>query len=96
MIYWTIGSPADATQCKGRRRQEGEKEEEEKKKKADGKLEKLEGKGEEEGKLGVGGGPVECRVPRRQYPPRGRRKPPGGPEVPEGYDPTDSVSSGVR
>ena len=81
-------------QCDERRRQE--EEEKTKKKKGVWKLEKLEGKGEEEGKLGVGGGPVECRVPRRQYPPRGRRKPPGGPEVPEGYDPTDSVSSGVR
>jgi len=48
MIYWTIGSPADATQCEGRRMQEEEEkeqQEEEKKKKAAEELEKVEGKG---------------------------------------------------
>jgi hypothetical protein len=29
MIYWTIGSPADETQCKGRRMQEEEQEQQE-------------------------------------------------------------------
>lgn len=86
MIYWKIGSPADATQCNGRRGQ-AEKGGEEKKKKEHRKLEKLEGKGGEEGKLGVGGGPVESRAAQRRYPPRGRRKPPGGPGLPRGMIP---------
>ena len=66
------------------RRGQAEKGEEKKKKKEHRKLETLEGKGGEEGKLGVGGGPVESRVARRRYPPRGRRKPPGGRGFPRG------------